>query len=139
MELSVRAVDCILYNRREWRELVMSLEPTTSTGLVVLPVSRRTGDPVGSIATARASVTFVLDVADRTLARLRAGDRRVARLKWDEFYSHKEIAHRLHMSESTVERRLARIRASVKASLEALGEGVLREFWRQIEGKLTAN
>lgn len=134
--LSVQAIDCILYNRHAWQAAVELFEPRTSTSIVMLPVSRP-GDPVGAVAVSRATVTFVLDIVDQTLKRLPREYRRIAKLKWDDMRTHKDIANIVRYSEKTVERRVDRIRNIVKNALESLGGDILPAFWREIDGKLS--
>lgn len=136
-EVTIQAVDCILYNRRAWREAVELIEPKTSASIVTLPVSKAPGDPVGAVAVSRATVTFVLDIVDQTLKRLPREYRRIAKLKWDDMRTHKNIANIVRYSEKTVERRVDRIRNIVKNALESLGGDILPAFWREIDGKLS--
>lgn len=136
-EVTIQAVDCILYNRRAWREAVELIEPKTSASIVTLPVSKTPGDPVGAVAVSRATVTFVLDIVDQTLKRLPREYRRIAKLKWDDMRTHKNIANIVRYSEKTVERRVDRIRNIVKNALESLGGDILPAFWREIDGKLS--
>ena len=136
-EVTMQAVDCILYNRRAWREAIELIEPKTSASIVTLPVSKTPGDPVGAVAVSRATVTFVLDIVDQTLKRLPREYRRIAKLKWDDMRTHKNIANIVRYSEKTVERRVDRIRNIVKNALESLGGDILPAFWREIDGKLS--
>lgn len=136
-EVTIQAVDCILYNRRAWREVVELLEPRTSTSLVTLPVARIPGDPVGTVATSRATITFVLDAVDRTIKHLPREHQRIAKLKFEEFRTHKNIANAVGYSEKTIERRVEQVRNAVKNSLESLGYGNIQAFWREIEKMLT--
>ncbi|NPV72113.1 MAG: hypothetical protein HPY55_16020 [Firmicutes bacterium] len=136
--LEIRAIDCILYNRRAWRQYVNMLEPYSGGSLVVLPVSRVTGDPVASVAVTRATVTTVLDAVDRALAHLPRHYRKIARLRYDEQLTYPEIAARVGFSEKTIKRRVDRIRLRVKFELQNLGTDILAAFWREIDRKLSA-
>lgn len=138
-EVTTQAVDCILYNRHAWRAAIALLEPRTSTSFVTLPVSKMPGDPVGAVATSRATVTFVLDVVDQAIKMLPREHQRITRLKWDDMRTHKNIASVVNYSEKTIERRVEQIRGAVKNALETLGGDILPAFWREIDGKLTAN
>jgi len=135
-EISIKAIDCILYNRRLWRESVELLEAQTSASVVAIPLLRAPGDPVGSVAVARATITQVLDVVDKAIRSLPREHRRIAKLKWERSMTHNEIADAINYSLSTVERRVAIIRKSVKAHLAAMDEEILTEFWGEIEGIL---
>ncbi len=133
--LSIQAVDCILYNRHAWREAVALLEPKTSTSVVTLPASRTPGDPVGSIAASKATMTFVLDVVEQTISTLPEEMQQVTERKWGRLETHRAIAEGIGYSEKTVERRVERIRVIVKNALETLGEGVLPAFWSEMKSQ----
>lgn len=135
--LEIRAIDCILYNRRVWREYVNMLEPHTGGSVVLLPVSGATGDPVASVAVARATVTMVLDAVDRALEHLPRQYRQIARLRYDEQLTYPEIAARVGYSTKTIERRVERIRRRVKSALEAGGSDIIADFWREIDRRLS--
>lgn len=137
LEVSDRAIDCILYNRRAWREKVDLLESRTATAVVALPLSRLPGDPVGQVATTRATVTSILDTVDRALRGLPKEHQRIADFKWGQSLTHNEIADRVHYSVRTVERRVNAIRASVRAHLVTRDRGMLSDFWRVIDGNLS--
>ncbi len=136
-EVTTQAVDCILYNRHAWRAAVALLEPRTSASVVLLPVSKTPGDPVGSVATSKATVTFVLDVVDQSLKTLPREHQRIARLKWDEMRTHKNIGDTVNYSEKTIERRVEQVRNVVKNGLESLGGGILPAFWLEIDKMLS--
>ncbi len=138
-EVTIQAVDCILYNRRAWREAVELIEPKTSASIVTLPVSKAPGDPIGAVATSRATITFVLDAVDRTIKHLPREHQRIAKLKFEEFRTHKYIANAVGYSEKTIERRVEQVRNAVKNSLESLGHGNIQAFWREIEKMLSEN
>lgn len=104
---------------------------------MVLPVSGATGDPVASVAVARATVTLVLDAVDRALEHLPRHYRRIARLRYDEQLTYPEIAARVGFSEKTIKRRVDRIRLRVKFELQNLGIDLLAAFWREIDRKLS--
>lgn len=136
-EITVQAVDCILYNRHAWKAAISLRQPKTSTSFVTLPVSKSPGDPVGTVATSRATITFVLDVVDRTIKHLPREHQRIAKLKFEEFRTHKSIANTIGYSEKTIERRVEQVRNAVKNSLESLGYGNIQAFWREIEKMLS--
>lgn len=132
-EVTTQAVDCILYNRHAWRAAVALLEPRTSASVVLLPVSKTPGDPVGSAATSRATITLVLDTVERALKYLPQEHRQIAKMKFDELKTHKNIAGAIGYSEKTIDRRVEQIRNTVKNSLESLGHSSVAAFWVEIE------
>lgn len=136
-EVTTQAVDCILYNRHAWRAAIALLEPRTSTSFVTLPVSKTPGDPVGVVATSRATITFVLDAVDRTVRHLPPEHKRIAKMKFEELKTHKSIAKSVGYSEKTIERRVEQIRNTVKNGLESLGYSNIPAFWAEIEKMLS--
>lgn len=132
-KVTIQAVDCILYNRHAWSAAIALLEPRTSTSLVTLPVSKTPGDPVGAVAASRATITFVLDAVDRTIRHLPPEHKKIAKMKFEELKTHKNIADSIGYSEKTIERRVEQIRNTVKNSLESLGHSSVAAFWVEIE------
>lgn len=139
LEVSDRAIDCILYNRRAWREAVEMIEGRTAGSFVLLPVARAPGDPVGQVATTRATVTSILDAVDRALRGLPKEHQRIADFKWGQSLTHNEIADQVCYVVRTVHRRVCAIRASVRAYLIAMGEEALCDFWLTINQMLSDN
>ena len=139
LEVSDKAIDCILYNRRAWREAVETIEGRTAGSIVLLPVARAPGDPVGRVATARATVTSILDAVDRALRGLPKEHQRIADFKWGQSLTHNEIADQVCYVVRTVHRRVNAIRASVRAYLIATGEEAMCDFWLTINQMLSDN
>lgn len=96
-ELTPQQVDVILYNLRQWRRLISLMEPRTSTSVVTLPVAatRSASSGVEQVAVRRAAVTQVLDIAEDALRELPPAQRRIARMKYEERMSLRDIAYEL--------------------------------------------
>lgn len=139
LEVSDRAIDCILYNRRAWREAVEMIEGRTAGSFVLLPVARAPGDPVGQAAVSRATITRILDAVDAVIRSLPKEHRHIVTLKWEQAMTHGEIADHVCYVVRTVHRRVCAIRASVRAYLIAMGEEALCDFWLTINQMLSDN
>ncbi len=134
IEVTVPMVDWLLYNLPALRTQV---EEAGAGGGVPGPGSRHAdaSNPTAAIAVCRASLSVVLDTAEKTVHGLHPESRKVYRLKYRERLSYGRIAHRAFISDSTAKRRANEIRAAVKAALSLLPQSTLREFVAFTDGE----
>ncbi len=135
--LNARRIDCILYNRRAWREALAGLEPRAGTSVVTFRVTGGPSDSrVERLAIKRATLSGVLDLVDRTVRRMPRDLRTIDRLKYREGHSYAEIGRRLNYSVPTIERRVRKIRDLMAVSLAGLPGTTVTDFWREVDGHL---
>ena len=143
-ELTPQQVDCILYNLRQWRRLLTYLEPRTSSSVVILPVAHSPSSSVERVAVCRAVVSEVLDSAEEALRMLPRALKSIARMRYVEQMSLREIARELTRRKRKVARRRGReaepiSKTWVGAQVDLIREhctrhltSVSEEFWCQI-------
>jgi len=125
-------VDWILYNMPVLRDQIEAIEPRTSTSVIVFS-RQNTRNPVSGVekvAIKRAAASAVLDAVQRGIRTLHPEQRKVYRMRYRAGMSYKQISRRLYISEETVGRRLAEIRAIVAQYLQQVPQTDLKEFAR---------
>lgn len=133
--ITPKMVDWILYNMPVLRDQIEAIEPRTSTSVVVLS-RQNTRDPVSGVekvAIKRAALSSVLDAAARGIKALHPEQRKVYRMRYRAHMTYKQISRRLYISEETVGRRLAEVRAVVGQYLQQVSPSDLAEFARFFE------
>jgi DNA-directed RNA polymerase specialized sigma24 family protein len=135
--ITPKMVDWILYNMPVLRDQVDAIEPRLSTSLVVLSRQSTRGPSSGveRVAIKRAAVSSVLDAAQRGIRSLHPEQRKVYRMRYRAGMSYKQIARRLYISEETVGRRLAEVRAMVGQYLQQVSPSDLAEFARFFDSR----
>lgn len=130
--ISPKMIDWILYNLPALGAQIAETEPRTSTSVVIFSGRnvRLPSSAVESIAIKRAAVSSVLDAVERGIKSLHPEQRKVYRMKYRAGKSHKQISQRVYISEETVGRRLAEIRAVVAYCIQQVPQSDLREFAR---------
>ncbi len=131
-EIPIAATDYLLYNLPYLQREVNAMEPTVS-GVVRVPACDvRPGNPVETVAIKRAELSMVLDAVDFAWRHLTPELRRIAKAKYRRGWSNESIGKRYYLSQRTVSRRLASVRAAVAGSLSTVPGAILASFWRQI-------
>jgi len=131
-EITPKMVDWILYNLPVLRDQIEAIVPKSSTSVVVLS-RQNTRDPVSGVekvAVKRAVVSAVLDAVDRGIRVLHPEQRKVYRMRYRAHMTYKQISRRLYISEETVGRRLAEVRAIIGQYLQQVPDDDLEEFTR---------
>lgn len=143
LEITPQVVDAVLYNRHNWRRVLVFMMPRTSASMVELPVrsTRRAGSAVERCAVERASISAVLDVVDDTISCLPSDLQKITRYKYEYWMSYREIARKMTqderrrvpdaqgISKSTVGRKVDLVRSSVSTALSLLSPGMMGQFW----------
>lgn len=133
--ITPKMVDWILYNMPMLRDQIEAIEPRSSTSVVALnrQSTRGMASGVERVAIKRAAVSSVLDAAERGVRALHPEQRKVYRMKYRAYMTYKEIGRRLFVSEETVGRRLAEVRAVVAQYILQVPASDLTEFARFFE------
>jgi DNA-directed RNA polymerase specialized sigma24 family protein len=128
-------VDWILYNMPMLRDQIEAIEPRSSTSVVALSRQSTRGMTSGveRVAIKRAAVSSVLDAAQRGVSALHPEQRKVYRMRYRVGMGYKQISQRIYISEETVGRRLAEVRAIVGQYLQQVSPSDLAEFARFFE------
>ena len=135
LNITPKMVDWILYNMPMLRDQIEAIEPRSSTSVVALSRQSTRGMTSGveRVAIKRAAVSSVLDAAQRGVSALHPEQRKVYRMRYRVGMSYKQISQRIYISEETVGRRLAEVRAMVGQYLQQVSPSDLAEFARFFE------
>ncbi len=138
---TIRQVDWLLHNLPALKLALASMEPPISRSIVPLsPTGPRGGesDPVQDLAVRRATISIVVDAVERAIASLRPEERRIYRLKYRNLATRRHMARMVFVSESTLDRRIERIRRAVALYVRMLPEDVMKAFWGEIDRVLSS-
>ena len=129
--ISSRMADWLLYNIVVIREIAENIEPGITANLKVTWARTSNQESKTEIfAIKKAAVTAVYDTLERSIKVMHPEHRAIYRMRYRAGLTYKDIKNRLHVSEKTVERRLADIRDHVSGYLEVLSDDTITEFRR---------
>ena len=131
-KVTPQMADWLLYNLPWLKAHVNSIEPKVSTSIVLFVPRSTVGSPIEDMAVRRAEISVVIDAVERGLRALHPDDRTVCRMKYRAHMTRREVARKAFLSESSVARKLTRIRDTIAQHVGQLEGNILTHFWSEI-------
>lgn len=129
IEITPKLVDWLLYNLHTLRQQIEEADASTSSSVVTLPRGNSLDSRVERVAVKLATITAVLDAAERGIRALHPEQRKVYRMKYRAGMSYRQMERRLFLSGRTIHRRVEEVREVVGRYLSSVPEHDLREFF----------